>query len=283
MASFVLSTAHVRDETLASVLTTGVLVLIALVGLRRGLGGLERMEEFAVNLKLAIIAAFLLGLAWFDAGWFGQHQPLTVDELDGDWFDRARLLAGLLLIVQGFETSRYLGDAYDAPTRIRTMQRAQGIAALIYVVFVVLGLPLLSEIRGEADETALLIVAGKVSALLPAMLIVAAAMSQFSAAVADTAGAGGLFRELLGGRLDGSKSYVAIVAAAIVLVWSANVFEIIALASRAFALYYLLQCLVALLANRHCRDLPGHRLRMAAFGTLALLLSAVVVLAIPAA
>ena len=37
---------------------------------------------------------------------------------------------------------------------------------------------------------------------------------------------------------------------AIALTWSANTLEIVALASRAFAFYYLLQCLVAISVSR---------------------------------
>jgi hypothetical protein len=45
--------------------------------------------------------------------------------------------------------------------------------------------------------------------------------------------------------------YVLVITLAIVLIWSANIFEIITIASRAFAAYYLLQCLVALSINYH--------------------------------
>ncbi|HPG26150.1 MAG TPA: hypothetical protein PLW10_10995, partial [Myxococcota bacterium] len=77
------------------------------------------------------------------------------------------------------------------------------------------------------------------------MLIFAAVMSQFSAAVADTIGAGGLVPDVSRGRVTQRWAYVGIVIAALVLNWTAQIFEIIALASRAFALYYLLQCALA--------------------------------------
>ncbi len=83
------------------------------------------------------------------------------------------------------------------------------------------------------------------------MLIVAAIMSQFSAGVADTVGAGGLASETSRGKISSNKGYLMVAVFAVILVWTANLLEIIALASRAFALYYLLQCVVALFANRH--------------------------------
>lgn len=135
-----------------------------------------------------------------------------------------RLLAGLLLIVQGFETSRYLGASYSASVRIQSMRLAQFMAGTIYLLFVMVGLPLLVEFHGSADETAIIALAERVASVLPGMILVAAAMSQFSAAVANTAGAGGLLSELSQGRLSPKNSYLWLIAAGIVLVWTAKVF-----------------------------------------------------------
>ena len=43
------------------------------------------------------------------------------------------ILLGLVILVQGFETSRYLGDAYDGATRMRTMRYAQWLSTAIYL------------------------------------------------------------------------------------------------------------------------------------------------------
>ena len=59
------------------------------------------------------------------------------------------------------------------------------------------------------------------------------------------------------------------------LSWSANSLEILALASRAFAFYYLLQCLVAITV---CKS-AGQR---AAMCVLALILGFIAVFAVPA-
>ncbi len=69
---------------------------------------------------------------------------------------------------------------------------------------------------------------------------------------------------------------------AIILIWTADLLEIIALASRAFALYYLLQCVVALIANHHYREHKAYWLRSTNFATLAAILAFIVVFAIPA-
>jgi len=65
-------------------------------------------------------------------------------------------------------------------------------------------------------------------------------------------------------------------------VWSANIFEIVAYASRIFAFYYLAQTLLAL---QIAAALPGRGKwpRLAGFGGLAAALAWVVVYALPVA
>lgn len=226
-------------------LTTVVLVWIAAQGWRGGLQRLERLEEYSVSIKLAIIAAVLVAL-----GVYGFEHPLQLERLhlpnDGLW-ERLRLIAGTLLIVQGFETSRYLGEAYDRETRIASMARAQWISGVIYVAFVLLMMPLLyANGPVPVNETAIIDLSLQVAGVLAPLLLLAAVMSQFSAAVADTLGAGGIVHELSGERIGGRWAYLLLCAAAITLVWNSDTFEIIAIASRAFAFYYLVQCLLNL-------------------------------------
>lgn len=278
MASFVLDGIGIHDEFAANVLTTVALLFIGLVGWRWGLRSLERMEQVSVSVKLAIIVALLLGLAHYDAGHAWridaiQAEPVSITE-------RLRMLAGMLLVVQGFETSRYLGAEYGAALRVSTMRQAQWLSGLIYIGFVALILPLLPELGSQKpDETAIISLAGQASWVLSPMLVLAAAMSQFSAAVADTVGAGGLVQEETRGRLSTRRAYPLIAALAIVLVWTGNVFEIVVWASRAFAVYYFTQALVA------WQVIPGNcRWRGAChalFGVISILLLAVVLFARP--
>ncbi|MGB5367657.1 MAG: hypothetical protein WBN14_15470 [Polyangiales bacterium] len=43
------------------------------------------------------------------------------------------ILAGTLIVVQGFETPRYLGDQFDAATRIKASRWSQIISTTVYV------------------------------------------------------------------------------------------------------------------------------------------------------
>ena len=123
-----------------------------------------------------------------------------------------------------------------------------------------------------------------VGILLPLMLMLAALMSQFSAAVADLGGGGGLLRENSHGRLSTKAGYVSIAACAVLLVWAVDLLEIIALASRAFAAYYFLQTLLAIVYNR--KDSPPSAKMTAVdealFVLLAVVLAYIVIFSIPA-
>lgn len=275
LSSFVLhELAHA--QLAEQILTTVVLAAIGIVGASRGLTTLERLETVAVGTKLSIIAALLVGLVVHDSALWWSSALQIGDRSVGDPWHAVRVLAGLLLVVQGFETSRYLGGEYSAPVRVRTMRAAQAASGLIYIAFVGLMVPLAGGLGEVADETAIIALSGQVHALLPMLLVVAAVMSQFSAAVADTIGAGGLGHELLR-RLDPRRVYPVVVGLAIALTWTADIFQVIAHASRAFALYYAVQCALAAWAA-HPRSVP----RACAFSVLGLLMLGVVVIAIPA-
>jgi hypothetical protein len=231
------------------VLTSVAYVLIAVVGLTKGFHALEVMERFSVGLKLAIIGGLLAGLAVFFAQ-RGMAHEWIVSQPSVHGVSALTLAFGLIVTVQGFETSRYLGVAYDAPTRIQSMRVAQWLSALIYMVYVVLLTYSFAGDNVPHSETAIMDLMRRVAWVLPALLVAAALSAQFSAAVADSSGSGGLVRELSGGRVPERRAYVVLALVGLALTWSLHVFEIIALASRAFALYCAIQAAIAAMALR---------------------------------
>lgn len=245
LSSFVMEGFHIQSDFWAQSLTTAILLFIGITGFRFGLRGLERLEIFSVSLKLAIIAALIIGLLLHNIS-----HGFSLSGLQGGDFtitERLRMLAGMLLIVQGFETSRYLGKEYSASVRIKSMRLAQIISGVIYILFVLMLMPLLHHFGvGNPDETAIISLSAKAAMVLPFMLIIAAVMSQFSASIADMLGAGGLIEEQSREKIKGTTAYIAIALISIFLVWSSNIFEIVTHASRAFAAYYFLQTLIAL-------------------------------------
>ncbi len=269
-------------------LTTIIIVLIATTGFRRGLGGLEKLEAYSMSLQLSIVAALLIGVSIYGYHFVQSGQPLILDYHDRDWITKVCILGGILLVVQGFETSRFLGEKYSPEVRVRTMRRAQIISGALYVMSVAALMPIVQHLNLEHIQIAEIVSAtGLAATALPLMLIVAAIMSQFSAAVADTVGAGGLVNENSRGKLSTNISYIGVSIFAILLVWTADLLQIISVASRAFALYYLLQCVLALIVSHHHYRHKRYRLHQTYlhrtyFTTVAAILAFIVVFAIPA-
>ncbi|TFF19175.1 hypothetical protein E3C22_20640 [Jiella endophytica] len=261
----------------ARLLTSAMLILILLVGWGWGFKALERMETVSVSLKLAIIAGLLVGLGLFFFGLWRGGALYDNPEPTSAW--RSITLAfGLIVTVQGFETSRYLGRSYDARTRIASMRLAQWISAAIYLVYILFLTMSFPASETHLSETAIIDMMGVVAPILPAMLVLAALAAQFSAAIADTGGAGGLTVELTGGRLSQRQAYAVLCSLGLAITWTSGVFEIIAYASRAFALYYGLQSALAAVAAHRA----GRNIRAALFLLMACLGVAIVLFGVPA-
>jgi len=269
-------------------LTSIIIIFIAATGFRRGLGGLEKLEAYSMSLQLSIVAALLIGVSIYGYNFLQSGQPLVLDYQDRDWTAKVCILGGILLVVQGFETSRFLGKKYSAEVRVKTMRRAQLISGALYVMSVAALMPIVQHLNLEHIEIAEIVSAtGLAATVLPLMLIVAAIMSQFSAAVADTVGAGGLVNESSSGKLSTNISYIAVSIFAVLLVWTADLLQIISFASRAFAMYYLLQCVLAFIVSDHHYRHQTHRLHQTYvhqrnFATVGAILAFIVVFAIPA-
>lgn len=280
LAAFVLSAFGMSNPTAAHVITTALLVIIGAVGIWRGLDVLEGIEKYAISLNLGMIGALLVALAIHNVDLFREGSWALPDISSTINFRDLRVLLGLLIVVQGFETSRYLGDQHPADQRIATMRAAQIISALIYLVFIGLATVLFHDGLGT-DVTAIISMTRPVAVVLPLLLSVAAIGSQFSAAVADNSGAGGLIEDITHRRLPIRYAYALILLVTIVLTWETDVNGIIAYASRAFALYYMLQCVVAFLVARQRKEFPGRSWRMAMFAWLAFACLAVFALGLP--
>jgi hypothetical protein len=265
--AFGVSLTPVDDATHAKLLTSAIFVFTLFVGWTRGFKSLEHLEYFSVTLKLAIIAGLLVGLTLFVTGRVFDggliFNPPEVSPLAA-----LTLGFGLIVTVQGFETSRYLGATYGAGRRIRSMKLAQWVSGGIYLIYIALVAYIFERGEMALSETAIIDMMAVVAPILPAILVAAALAAQFSAAVADTSGSGGLFEELTRGRVSARQGYLLLTVVGLALTWTANVFEIISYASRAFALYYMLQ---AAIAGVTALRTPGRKWRAAGFLALALL------------
>ncbi len=262
--AFGVSLTQLNDAFHANMLTSSVFLLILFTGITRGFSALERMEQISVSLKLAIIAGLMFGLAVHFGDIAGQHALQFGTPHVTGWAG-VTLMAGLIVTVQGFETSRYLGATYDASMRIKSMRLAQVLSTGIYCLYIMLLTYAFKSDPLTLDETAIIDLMQVVAPILPLLLVAAALSAQFSAAIADTSGSGGLIAEASKGVVSEELAYALLVGVGLVLTWTANIFEIISYASRAFALYYALQSTIATI--RAARS--GHTVRSAIFAVLA--------------
>jgi len=187
-------------------------------------------------MTLVIIVLLIAGFSWY--GYTALQSPAGITLFKASahtpW-EILTIVAGTLIVVQGFETPRYLGNDCDSKTRVRASRWSQVISIGVYLVFIAVAMPLVHTLNGQYDDNSLIKLAGVASGLLIAPLVIAAALSQFSAAVADTLAATGNMEEATHGKLKMKFGTVMVGGGAIALSWSANTLEILALASRAFA------------------------------------------------
>lgn len=274
--AFGLSLTDMNDAYHVRLLASGALLVILWVGWLYGFSALERMEQVTVGIKLAIIAGLLVGLGWyfFDTT---LTKGVVIELPKMQAVTSITLVFGLVVTVQGFETSRYLGDTYSAQIRIRSMRLAQAISAAIYLIYIIFLTYSFEQDAIRLDETAIIDMMGLVAPILSVLLVAAALSAQFSAAVADAGGSGGLISELTHGRVGTRYAYAILVGVGLVLTWTSNVFEIISYASRAFAFYYGLQAAVAAIAAYR----QGAGFKVALFCALALTGAAMTVFGAP--
>jgi hypothetical protein len=228
-----------------SMVTTIVLAFVVLAFS----GGLRRLEDLAhgsVSVKIGVIAGLLAGMAfWWMAHLNSTPVPPAVRLSTGS----IPTLLGLIIIVQGFETSRYLGHSYSPTLRIVTMRRAQLIASGIYLAFLALLTPFLGKAEGTQGVAGILDIIALIAAPMTALVLVAAVASQLSAAVADSIGSSGLMSELSRRTISLPWALTLACSLALAVVWLTDPVQVVALSSRAFAFFYACQCALALIVS----------------------------------
>ena len=247
--------------------------VIVTVGVIRGFEGLDRLDR--ITLGVVVVLTTVLGgtLLLHDGREYlgvGLAMPPVPDIAP---VHALLVLGGIVITVQGFETVRYLGAQYNAGTRIWASRMSQLIAASIYIGFVAVATPVMGLGTSAGADDTLLDITRRVAPFLGLPLALSAVLSQFSAATADTAAAEGNLRQLLRW-MSGRRPFLLSGAAAIALAATVPTYTIVAVASRAFAAYYALQALLALRTT-------DSRPKRVAYGALAVLMTAIAVLAQP--
>ncbi len=109
---------------------------------------LEKLEDVGLWITLLIVGALFLGFGAFDikAAAAGNEWPKMPSR---SWWEIATIMGGTLIVVQGFETSRYLGERYDEATRINSCRLSQIVSTVVYLVFIALATPLMHYLGGN--------------------------------------------------------------------------------------------------------------------------------------
>lgn len=245
LAAFLLGGLGINTPRLENIVTVIIISLIGVLGRFRGLDMLMIMERWALRVTGVLVLALILGFAIFDWQAFSTNTIQWPVLPKQDFWTVLTVVGGTLIVVQGFETSRYLGSEFDRDLRVRSCRSSQIVSTIIYLTFIAVATPLMHFLGNKVEDNGLLILAGKAAAWLTIPLVVAAVLSQFSAAVADVVAAGGNVAESTQGRVDQRQAYVLICGIAVVMSF-ASTLTILSFASRAFAFYYFLQCIVAI-------------------------------------
>ena len=285
LASFTFQSILSSHEWYGKMLVTVILSGIALIGTMKGLKGIERVERTVVSINLAMITALLAGLIYHNCilavngTWTLHRIPVPQDRLH-----IFRVLMGMLIIVQGFETSRFLGSEHPREQRIRTMKLAQIISSSIYILFIALMAVVINNADSGHDSgiTAIINLSNIISPVLPIMITITAIGSQFSASTADDAGCSGLIEAFFKGKKFSGFNYISVTVVAVTLTWLTDVYRIISYASQAFAFYYALQCVVGALILKKVPSVRPQKLKAFMFWTLAIICILITVYGIPA-
>lgn len=248
--------------------------LIVGIGAARGFTGLDRLDRVSLTAVLVLTTVLAAVLLIHDAT-AAASTSMSVPPIPAmSLITTLQVLGGIVITVQGFETVRYLGDDYDAPVRVSASRVAQLISSFIYIGFVAVATPVMGLGTPAGADSTLLSITGRIAPWLALPLVLSAVLSQFSAAIADTAAADGNLRGL-NPWFRGTRPYLISGAAAIALAATVPTLTIVAIASRAFAAYYALEAVIAI------RTSTGP-LRKTGFGLLAVLMLAVTIFALPA-
>jgi len=272
MAQYVISYADPGASGLWDrVLACAAVALIVVVGITRGFAGLNLLDR--VSLAVVLTLTTLLGgtlLLHDTRGLSGSGLALPPVPHVGI-STVLRVLGGIVITVQGFETVQYLGDRYDAETRVWASRLAQLVSASIYLGFVAVATPVMGLGTAKGPDGTLLDITARVAPWLALPLVLSAVLSQFSAAVADTVAAEGNLRGL-SRFMRGPTTYLVSGGAAVLLAATAPTFTIVAVASRAFAAYYAIQAALAMRTSTS-------RTRKAGYGALSIVMVAVTLFA----
>lgn len=121
------------------------------------------MERWALRVTAVLMLALIVGFVAFDWRAAAAHTLEWPVVPTHDLWTVLTVLGGTLIVVQGFETSRYLGSEFGRDMRVRSCRSSQIVSTVIYLLFVAAATPLMHFLGGQVEDNGLLVLAAKAS------------------------------------------------------------------------------------------------------------------------
>lgn len=239
-----------NSATVETVIAVGTLVILGLVGFMFGLDKLNAAGGRTTAFNLAAVTAVVVGFIVYNVvvavqgNWSipDYNPPMTTDGF--------RQILGFFALAQGFEASRYLTAEYGAELRIKTMRTAQIIATVAAVLFPASALLLFAQVRPQPDAAAVAQIAQAASPVLLWLVVLLAIGSEASATINALASRSDVLVLVSKQRIARRYTFPLLAAGSILIVLVTDVLSAVAAASRVFATFYVVQCLIALVLAR---------------------------------
>jgi len=276
LVTLVLWPLNAYSETNLAIVGTVLLLGLVVVGFSGRMDTLNRLGDkttaFNISAVVAVVVAFIVYNLQEALG--GRWDPPPIDtSITGDDF---RKIIGLFAIVQGFEAARYIGGRFGAGLRITTMRAAQMISTVVFVAFLASVLILFVQVETDFDGTSIFLVSDTVGDLMPWLILLAAVGSQTSAIIGATMSRSDMIVDHAA-RIPRRWTFVILLVPAIVLFLLSDIAQAVALASRVFAVYFVLQASIAwILAHR-----DGNWGAVGGFTVVALVMGAIAIFGLP--
>jgi hypothetical protein len=267
------------NETNLAIVGTVLFVGLIIVGFAGRMDDLNRLGDkttaFNISAVVAVVVAFIvyniqeaLGGRW--------DLPATDTSITGDDF---RKIIGLFAIVQGFEAARYIGGRFGGELRIKTMRAAQLISTVVFVALLAAVLILFVQVDTDFDGTAIFVVSDAVGDFMPWLILLAAIGSQTSAIIGATMSRSDMLvdHKVLNRKVPRRWSIVILLLPALALFLLSDITQAVALASRVFAAYFVLQALIAWILARRARNWGA----VAGFTGVALVMGTITIFGLP--
>ena len=234
-----------------------VLAVVIVIGYQGYLPVLNKLGDRTTAFNLAALFAVLAAFAFYN----------VLEAIDGNWdfpsYDpvidttATRKIVGLFAMVQGFEASRYIGARFGSEERISTMRIAQAVATAVFTALIALVLLPFGQFRPNADATAIFVVSKEVAFYLPWLILLVAVGSQVSAIANATSSRSDLLIEATRQSVPRKFTFPILLVPAIMIVIFTDVTDAVAIASRVFALYFVLQSMIGLILATRSRSWPA--------------------------